>query len=271
MIAGILTKWAFDPTVIVGLLVSIAVYWLYTRGPRAEPDAEPRRTDARFAGTIVLTFLALESPLDFLADRYLFSVHMVQHLVLLLGVAPLLALSLPPALIHDGWRLPSWLRRAATQPAIVFVAFVGDLWAWHAPPLYEATLHSEWTHVLEHLSFIATAALFWWIAFDAVGPMPVLARMGYVFVAGIPNTLLGALITFAPGVLYPSYQLALEQPGLGHALEAQYGVTVLGDQELGGLLMWVPGGFVYLLVIVAIFISWFAKHQAVESGVRVEY
>ncbi|HVA24672.1 MAG TPA: cytochrome c oxidase assembly protein [Chloroflexota bacterium] len=270
MIAGILTKWAFDPTVIIGVLGLVAAYWLYTRGPRSNRGAEPRSTDARFAAAIVLAILALESPLDFLADRYLFSAHMVQHLVLLLGVAPLLARSIPAALFHQGRRLPRWLKRLLTQPALVFVAFVADLWAWHAPPLYEATLRSESVHVLEHLSFVATATVFWWIAFDD-GRMPVLARMGYVFVAGIPNTLLGALITFAPSVLYPSYQLALEQPGLGRLLQAKYGVTALGDQELGGLLMWVPGGFVYLLAIVGIFISWFANHQAVESGVRVEY
>jgi putative membrane protein len=145
---------------------------------------------------------------------------------------------------------------------VVFVAFVIDVWAWHAPPLYEATLRSEPVHVAEHLSFIAVSAAFWWVAFapnDGVRQLPMLARLGYVFLAGIPNTLLGALITFAPTVLYPSYQLALEQPGLGRALQLEWGVNALTDQQLGGLLMWVPGGFVYLLVIVAIFMSSFAR------------
>jgi putative membrane protein len=272
MIAGILTKWAFDPTVIGGLLLLLAVYCLYTRGPRSDRAAEQRSTDGWFAAAIVLTILALESPLDFVADRYLFSAHMVQHLVLLLGVAPFFSLSIPAALIDDlRSHTPKWLRHGAMQPALVFVAFVVDLWAWHAPPLYEATLHSEPIHVLEHLSFIATAAAFWWIAFApnrGTGDMPVLARMAYVFVAGIPNTLLGALITFAPSVLYPSYQLALEQPGLGRVLETQYAITALGDQELGGLLMWVPGGFVYLLAIIAIFLAWFSKHQAAQPAVE---
>ena len=264
MIAGILSRWTFDPSVIAGLLALAGVYWLYTRGPRARPDADPRPHDGRFAGAVILTVLALESPLDFIADRYLFSAHMVQHLVLLLGVAPLLALSAPAVLAEDlQAHLPRWLWRAGTHPVAVFVVFVGDLWVWHAPALYELTLHSEAIHVLEHLSFIATAVVFWWLAFGAGAGagLPVLARIGFVFLAGIPNTLLGAVITFAPSVLYPSYQLALEQPGLGRVLEAQYGVTALGDQELGGLLMWVPGGFVYLVAIIAILLTWLAAQQ----------
>ena len=116
--------------------------------------------------------------------------------------------------------------------------------------------------MLEHLTFIATAALFWWVAFSDER-LPALARIGYVFLGGIPNTLLGVLITFAPAVLYPTYQLALEQPGLGRALQTEWRITALGDQELGGLLMWVPGGLVYLLAIIAIFISWFSRQQAV--------
>jgi putative membrane protein len=266
MIAGILTRWTFDPSVLAGLLALAGVYWLYTRGPRAWTDAEPRRRDACFAGAVLLAVLSLESPLDFVADRYLFSAHMVQHLLLLLAVAPLLALSAPAALAADlRAHLPRWLWRVGVHPVAVFVVFVGDLWVWHAPALYELTLHSEAIHVLEHLSFVATATAFWWLAFGAgETALPVLARIGFVFLAGIPNTLLGAVITFAPAVLYPSYQLALEQPGLGRALAAQYGVTALGDQELGGLLMWVPGGFVYLLAIIAILVTWLAAQQAAE-------
>lgn len=267
MIAGILARWTFDPTVIGGLLIVATLYWFYTRRDRALAPFHSR-TDVWFAAAVALTILALESPLDFLADRYLFSAHMVQHLLLVLAVAPLLAISAPAALAEDMRRhMPAWLWRLGTRPLTGFVLFVSDLWVWHAPALYEATLRSESIHVLEHLSFIATAVVFWWIAFaPEVGSrrLPALARVGYVFLAGIPNTMLGAVITFAPGVLYGSYQLALEQPGLGRVLASQYGVTALGDQELGGLLMWVPGGFVYLAIIIVILVSWLSTQQAAE-------
>jgi cytochrome c oxidase assembly factor CtaG len=243
VIGAILTRWSFDPTVLGGLALLCVVYW----------RAGGRRP-WRFAAAIVLSLLALESPLDFLADHYLFSAHMVQHLVLMLGVAPLLALSIPP-------RLGRWAPRT---PVLAFVLFVVDMWLWHAPPLYESTLHNEALHALEHLTFVTTAGWFWWVAFSPEA-LPMLGRAAYVFVAGIPGTLLGALITFAPRVLYPSYPAALEQPGLGRALQAQWNVTAAGDQQLGGLIMWVPGGLVYLVAILAILLSGLSRQQAIEA------
>lgn len=270
MFASILTKWSFDPTVFGGLAMACAVYWHYTHGPKGMVDRGKARHDGRFAGAILLALLVLESPLDFVADHYLFSAHMVQHLVLILGVAPLLALSVPDGLIEDlkQSRL-AWLGRWCIQPVVVFAAFVLDVWLWHAPPLYEATLRSESVHAAEHLSFVGISAAFWWVAFAPNGnarQLPMLARLGYVFLAAVPNTILGALLAFAPNVLYPSYQRALEQPGFGRALQLEWGVTALADQQLGGLIMWVPGGIVYLVVIVGILMSWFVRQQPSQAG-----
>ncbi|HLY65939.1 MAG TPA: cytochrome c oxidase assembly protein [Chloroflexota bacterium] len=259
MLGEILGKWTFDPSVVVGLAALGGVYWLYGHGPRASLPAL-RRQDWLFGVIVALTLFALESPLDYLADRYLFSAHMVQHLLLLLAIAPLLALSVPAALISELKRVvPQGLQRLAMQPVLVFVLISADMWVWHLPALYETTLHNPWVHMLEHISFVITAVPFWWVAL-APSPLtkqlPAVGRMAYVFLGGIPGIILGALITFLPGVLYPTYKLALEEPGLGRRLATQFGMTALGDQQLGGLIMWVPGGFVYLLAIVAIFLSW---------------
>lgn len=265
MLRRLLLAWTIDPTVIAGLAVLCLVYWYYR--PR-----DNARGDRLFALMIVLTLLALESPLDFVADRYLFSMHMLQHLVLILGVAPLLVLTAPRALVDALRRwMPGWLQRTATQPAVVFLVFTVDVWGWHLPVLYEATLHSEWIHVLEHLGFVAAACLFWWVALSPHGErLPVLARMAYVFLGAITNTILGVVITFAPAVLYPSYARALDSPGLGRALQLNFGVTAAADQAFGGLLMWVPGGFVYLIILVAIFISWSARSQPAEPDLAAE-
>ncbi|HEX6511096.1 MAG TPA: cytochrome c oxidase assembly protein, partial [Chloroflexota bacterium] len=268
MAAYVLSQWHADPSVVLGLLALVFVYWRYAYGPPSTThDMSCRRRDGCVLAIVLLTILALESPLDFLADGYLFSAHMVQHLILTLAIAPLLVLAVPPRLVEDARRYaPGWLRWAATQPAIVFTAAAADLWLWHAPTLYELTLRNDAVHVFEHLTFVATAAAFWWVAFaPGGGGLPILGRIAYVFLGGIPNAVLGALITFAPAPLYPSYQLALEQPGLGRVLELQYGVTAAGDQQLGGLLMWVPGGFVYLAVIVAIFLAWYARQQLAQA------
>jgi putative membrane protein len=249
MLARILTSWSLDPTVLAGLVLVTGFYWWLTR------RGDAQRKDGHFALLLLLSILALESPIDFLADRYLFSVHMVQHLLLVLAIAPLLAVCFPSARAH----VPAWLLR----PAPSFMLFNLDLWVWHLPPLYEATLRSEPLHVLEHLTFVATACLFWWVAFDA--RRPVLLRLAYVFLAATASSLLGALITFASSVLYPTYLHALESPGFGRQLELEWGVNALSDQELGGLLMWVPGGFVYLVFLVAIFIGWSSRTAAAET------
>src|SRR5438105_4627281 len=117
MAAAILTKWSFDPSIVGGLALLTLLYWRFARG-----------RDGLFALMLVLAFLALESPLDFLADNYLFSVHMVQHMLLILGVAPLLALALPASL-----KLPALL----SNPVLAFVAFTADFSLWHVPVLYE--------------------------------------------------------------------------------------------------------------------------------------
>ncbi|MBV9121700.1 MAG: cytochrome c oxidase assembly protein [Chloroflexi bacterium] len=260
MIGRILIAWEAEPTVIIGLL---ALCWLYATYARRGPRSSRRQT-GYFAGAIGLLVLALLSPIDFLADRYLFSVHMLQHLILVLAVAPLLAVSVPPALLAVLARiLPGWLRHVGGNPTIIWLAAVIDMWVWHAPPLYEAALVSEPIHALEHLSFLVTACLFWLVAlapYAAVPALPVLLRMAYVLLAGIPNTILGIVITFAPRVLYRTYELALDQPGLGRQLQANLHLTARSDQELGGLLMWIPGGVVYLVIIAGIFIVWSAKH-----------
>ena len=268
MLATILTKWSLDPSVLGGLIWLSLVYWLWAHGRYSGGrQASPSR-DWCFSLGVILALLALESPLDFLADRYLFSAHMFQHLMLILGVAPLLALAVPDALVADlkASRLAPALRRCG-NPVAVFVVFVVDVWAWHAPALYEATLRSEMIHIAEHLSFIGLAAAFWWVSFapnDGVEYMSMPARLGYVFLGGIPNTLLGAVITFAGTVLYPTYQLALDQPGLGRALQVEWGVNALTDQEFGGLLMWVPGGFAYLVVMLVIFMTSLARPRPGE-------
>src|SRR5690349_1673969 len=114
MPSSILTHWSLDPSVLVGLAALAVLYWRYAR--RGPPS---RGRNAAFATMLALAFLALESPLDYVADHYLFSAHMVQHLALVLGVAPLLAVSVPPVLAEEGRRrLPGWITRAATQPVL---------------------------------------------------------------------------------------------------------------------------------------------------------
>ena len=256
----ILTSWNFEPTAVAGLAGLTVLYVVYSRRLPAH------RRDGLFVAMVLLTLLALDSPIDFLADRYLFSVHMIQHMILILAVAPLLVASAPAALVDRLRRsLPRWLLGALEHPVLTFVVFNADVALWHVPALYEATLHNEWLHVFEHITFAATACLFWWVALAPrqylTRSLPVLGRMLYVFLGGLPSVILGAIITFAPRVLYPTYLRGLTEPGFGRSIGLAFGLSPLADQELGGLLMWVPGGVVFLIAILGIFLAWVRQQQ----------
>ena len=266
MTASILLHWRADPTVVGAAAAAIAVYWLYTRGSRSvgfEPDL---KADRRFALTMALALFALESPLDYLGDTYLFSAHMLQHLLLLLGVAPLLVLTIPPALVRDvRFYLPSWFVRFLTNPVVAFAWATIAMWGWHAPQLFELALRDPNTHTIEHLSFIESSFLYWWVALApsvSSHRLQVMARIVYVFLGALPGSILGAALTFTQSPLYPTYVRALDTAGVGRDLTQNYGLSAVADQQLGGLLMWVPGGFFYLVVIIGIFLSWAAGHQA---------
>jgi cytochrome c oxidase assembly factor CtaG len=253
------TMWTFAPAVLLGLAV---VCWLYARGVRALWRAAgagrgiPTWRVACFAGGIFAVALALLSPIDGVASA-LFVVHMIQHMLLVVVAAPLLILG--DAGTATLWALPRDARRgvgawwrarralpaiwdALRRPLVAFMLQVLAIWLWHMPALYDAALRRESVHVAEHASFFLTALLFWYPIADAhprrrfsVGVATL-----YLFAAGLQCTLLGALITFAR---HPWY--------FGHyATTAAWGLTPLEDQQLAGLVMWIPAGLVYLLALV---------------------
>ncbi|HEY7834475.1 MAG TPA: cytochrome c oxidase assembly protein [Ktedonobacterales bacterium] len=271
----LLTGWNFNPSVVLGILALAGLY-AYGTGPlrvrRALGQPVPRaRAIAFYLGLGVLAF-ALLSPLDELGDRYLFSMHMVQHMLLVMVVPPLLLLGTP------GWLIAPPLRRAGLLalarrlngllrglllPIIFFALFNVDFWAWHIPPLYDLTLRNESVHILEHLTFLIFATLNWLPILsplpDDLPRLPRMAQVLYLFVSCQPMVLLGALLTFAAQPLYAPYVAA---PRI-------FGLAPMADQQLGGLIMWIPGNLVYLLVMSLIFFQW-VQHQSDET-LRAEW
>jgi len=253
------TAWTFAPTVIVGLALAA---WLYARGVRALWHSAgvgrgiPAWRVGCFAGGIATLAIALLSPIDGVAAA-LFSVHMIQHMLLVVVAAPLLVLGDPG--LASIWALRigarrgvgAWWQRRRVLPAIwhvlrrplvAFTLHVAALWLWHLPALYDAALHNEGIHVAEHVSFLVTALLFWYPIADArprqrsgVG----VATLS-LFAAGLQCTLLGALIAMSRHAWY-----------FGHyATTAAWGLTPLEDQQIAGLVMWIPAGFAYLAALI---------------------
>lgn len=270
-----LRQWTWDPAVVGGL--SIAAWW-YARGlgrlwGRAGVGHGVRKGQVTaFAGGLAMVAVALLSPLDAL-DSALFAAHMTQHLLLVLVAAPLLVLgvprvpflwALPPAWRRTtgrGWRQsrvlhPLW--HALTHPLVVWMLNLAVLWAWHIPALYEAALRHAPLHALEHGCLLGASLLFWSLLRAPEGQRRLQRGLDvlYVFTAGMQMSILGALIFFAGAVWYPAQE----------ARPAAWRLAPLEDQQVAGLIMWVPSGVVYLLAAAFLFVAWLhAEERAMQA------
>ncbi|MFN2603115.1 MAG: cytochrome c oxidase assembly protein [Gemmatimonadaceae bacterium] len=265
--------WSWEPAIVIPIGLATA---MYARGARVEwlrvqqGRDRVRNSIAFFFAGLVVLIVALVSPLHRLGN-VLFSAHMAQHELLMTIAAPLLVLSKPvePLL----WSLPLGARRAAgrffaqrwirrmwqtlSRPAVATAIHAAAIWGWHAPGAYNATLHSEWIHFAQHASFLGTALLFWWSIIhgrrDAYGLSVIL-----VFVTAVHTTILGALLTLADAPWYSAYT---------STLTSAWGFTPLEDQQLGGLIMWVPATIAYLIAALMLFASWL-QHSEVRVLTR---
>jgi putative membrane protein len=241
--------------------------WLYGRGlravwARAGAERVVNRWQAMaFAAGVLTIGIALESPLDTWATA-LFSVHMVQHLLLMLVAAPLVVLGMPLAVLV--WGLPSeWRPQARPLGKLAHVLGTAPLafglhslalWAWHVPLLYDEAIAFPPVHLVEHLSFALTALLFWWTLLGSGRPAGGAAVL-YVFAMALQSTLLGALLTFSHQPWYTSHLNTT----------SAWGLAPMDDQQLAGLIMWIPGGSVYLISALALFAHWLRAERTLPA------
>jgi len=243
---------SIHPEVVLGVSLLAAVYAWGTR------TAPPRPIQAaRFVGALVALLLALNGPLHDLSDNSLFTAHMVQHLVLTLVVPPLLLTGLPAGMA-DALLAPVLARplsaaiaRTLTRPLPAFSLYAVALVGWHLPAPYNLALEVHAWHIVEHLVLLATATLGWWPIASPSRRLPPLlhaAQLLYLFVFGMPMTVVAAMITAAEQVLFPFYAAAPRVVDL----------TPLADQRLGGVIMWVPSGLIPLTAFTIVFFRWVA-------------
>ncbi len=252
----LLGPWTWRWDVGLSMLLAVGLYsrgWLRLRS-RSRRLAAPWRLVAYLGGWFCLA-LALLSPIDALGGE-LFTMHMVQHLLLVMFAPPLLWIANPMPFVlwalPADWRraMPRWLARGAsfrqrlaqaTPRGVAWFAFVLVYLGWHDPHLYSLALRDSFIHDVEHLSFFGTAMLYWWHV-TGMGPrfhprFPLMARLAYLLGAVPFNMFTGIAIAFAEQPLYPYYTTV---PRL-------YGLSVLFDQRLGGFIMWAPGSMMFIL------------------------
>jgi putative membrane protein len=246
--------WSLHSSVLLGTGLLGALYF-YGIGPfrrrRALGPPASAQQILSFCTALAVLLLALNGPVHDLSDYYLLSVHMLQHLVLTLVFPPLFIAGIP------GWLLRALLVRRGvfpvirllTRPWLAGLLFSASIALWHLAPFYDLMMRNHEVHIATHLLFMVTATLMWWPVMSSVPELPRLQPglgMLYLFLVAIPMQAVGALITFADEVLYPWYLAA----------PRTWGLSPVDDQQLGGLLMWIPGNLYMFAAIGVLFFRW---------------
>jgi putative membrane protein len=251
---------AWDPGVAVPLLCVLAIvgYALRFRD----------RIGVRgvfFGLGVSLFFLALASPIGALARGYLFSAHMLQHLLLMLAVPPLLLLGLPRD--PDADRPRRW---GAVESVGSWLAGVGAMWFWHVQTFCNAAAVSPTVQWLQTGSLLVMGVAFWRpiLAPRISDRLPPLAGIVYLFAACVGCTILGIIVTLSPVEVCSVYMHPVDSRGLLPLLREDWGLSCRADQELGGLMMWVPACFVYAAAVLATLGRYYGEEQA-ESPAAV--
>lgn len=264
------TRWPIHPSTLIG---SALLLWLYFMGigpwrirhnlGKAPPLSQP----ISFTAGVLIILLSLNGPLHELADNYLFSAHMVQHLMLALVVAPLMIMGTPGAMLRPVLRVPGMtpLARWLTAPTHCFAIFNVVVAGWHLPPLYNYALAHHPVHIAQHLMFLVASVIMWW---PVLSPLPELPRLSYpgqmlyLFLLTIPMAIISVYISYADTILYPLYSSA---PRI-------WGITPMNDQLIGGLIMWIPGGLYFFTIISVVFFRW-QQRDGVETraGAQVDW
>lgn len=251
---ALLSAWDWEPSIVAGC---VALLGIYAAAVRLRFTGK----SLYFAAGVALLLLALVSPLDTLGDEYLFSAHMLQHLLLALAIPALLLLGIPAeagdsALAH-GWTRA--IERVIGRPPVSWIIGVGAMGVWHMPPLFNAALASEPLHIAQHLCFLVTGTIFWWPVLSPVEErrMP---RMpwapAYLVSACLGCTVIGVLITFSRPGLYPAYFAPADELGLLPLIRRGWGISPAADQQAGGIIMWTVGCMIYFFSTMRIFVQW---------------
>lgn len=256
--------WNFDLSLIIPVTL---LGWFYLRGLRRwehRSREHPWWRTALFYGGLAVYLLAMESPIERLGKHH-FSMHMIQHEMVMMYAVPMILLGAPTTPLLRG--IPGWLRhgvvrplaatsgmrmayRAVTHPAVTILALTMVVWAWHlGPGWWEASLADQKIHDIQHASFTAVSVMFWWNVIDPRplhSRIPHLPRMLYIFGGSLPKHILAAMITFASHTFYPTYAEARRVIPIDPAT----------DQQLAGLIMWVPSEAATLGAMAIVFFMW---------------
>jgi putative membrane protein len=259
-----LSEFTVHPSTVVGIAGLAALYEYGAKAAARGPRPVQRWC---WYAALVTMFFSLNGWLHDLSDTYLFSAHMLQHLLLAFLVAPFMIMSVTGDMLRPLIRHPAVRRVAqwATAPVRCFAIFNIVIAGWHLPPMYNYALAHHPVHITQHLMILAASVLMWW---PVLSPMPELPRLSYpgqmlyLFLMSIPMAIISVYIAYSDGILYPAYASA----------PRVWGISPMDDQMIGGLIMWIPGGLFFYTIISVVFFRW-NQRGGVESqaGAQVDW
>jgi putative membrane protein len=259
-------SWSLNPAVLVTVGLAGGIYaWrlrdLRRAGAGARSADGPTRDALRalaFGAGLAVLLIALVSPIDRLGEERLFTMHMTQHL-LLADLAPiLLLLGLSRAFLRPAVRRLRPVEEALgplAHPATALALYVGLMWLWHVPAMYDLALEHPWAHALEHASFLTAGLAFWWYLIEPVPPRHRVTgpwALAYLASAKVLMGLLGLLLAFSPDVIYDAYESA----------PRTWGLSPLEDQNVGGLVMMVEQSIVLVIAFAVFFARMLERSEA---------
>jgi cytochrome c oxidase assembly factor CtaG len=252
------TAWSFEPWAVLFALALLAAYALL-------PGSGLNGKSLLFASGIMLMVIALVSPLDYLGRNYLFSAHMVQHILLLLVIPIMLLSGIPEAAAERALSAPytGGVLKFLGNPVPAWLLGVGSMWVWHMPSLHDIVMENEGLYIAQQISFVLAGVIFWWPVFAPVksarlSPLPATL---YLASACLGCSILGMLITFAGAGLYPAYANPADSAGILSYIRNELCITPGVDQQIGGLTMWVPGCLIYLAASMVTVARWYASPE----------
>lgn len=275
-----LAQFTVHPSTVIGIAGLAALYEYGRRRTMGDGrwaaganavDAHRQTPDARrrflFHGALVIMFFALNGWLHDLSDSYLFSAHMVQHLLLAFVVAPMLLMGVTGDMLRPLIRTAPVRRVAewALSPTRCFAIFNVVIAGWHLPPMYNYALAHHPVHIVQHLMILAASVVMWW---PVLSPLPELPRLSYpgqmlyLFLMSIPMAIVSVYIAYSDSILYPMYASA---PRI-------WAISPMSDQMIGGLIMWIPGGLFFYTVISVVFLRWNQRGaEDSQAGAQVDW
>ncbi len=255
------STWNMEPWVLITALALLVGYGI-TTGFRFT------KLSALYILGVLIFVLALVSPLDYLGRTYLFSAHMIQHILLLLIVPLLLLLGIPKALAERALKIEPLgsAMKVLGNPIIAWFLGVGAMWVWHLPSLHNTVVANDNLYIVQQISFVLIGIIFWWPVFSPVESRrlsPLVSTL-YLSSACLGCTILGMLITFAGAGLYTAYLNPADSIGILPLLRGELCLTPGVDQQIGGLTMWVPGCLIYLVASMVTIARWYGAPEESE-------